>query len=155
MSTGHCFFKLNKCCHPSEIKNQWNTKPGERSRENFISSRVQKSALPSQHNKSCFCPSSEDYENMFQRSYFFAALTCKIFSTTEEDFRVSARPCNAFCLYILCYLQHSLGSAGREGTKIKIDKGWLSLKVRPLTFLYTVFGRKDTPFVYLPFTNGP
>ena len=53
------------------------------------------------HNKSCFCPSSE---NMFQRNCFFAALTCKIFSTTEENFRVSARPSNAFCLHILFYL---------------------------------------------------
>ena len=30
----------------------------------------------------------------------------------------------------------------------------LLLEVQPLTPLYTIFSRKDTPFVYLPLTNG-
>jgi len=36
----------------------------------------------------------------------------------------------------------------------KINKGRFCPEVRPLSFLYTIFGRKGTPFVYLPLTNG-
>ena len=60
-------------------------------------------ALPRLYDKSCFCPSSEDYENTFQRNCLFTALTREIFSTLKEKFRVSTRPCNALCIYILFY----------------------------------------------------
>ena len=45
-----------------------------------------------------------------------------------------------------------LAPRGR-GTE-KFNTGRLRPEVRPLTPLYTIFGRKDTPFVYLPLTNG-
>ena len=40
-------------------------------------------------------------------------------------------------------------------TKNLIYTRWLRPEVLPITILYTIFGRKDTPFVYLPLTNGP
>ena len=44
------------------------------------------------------------------------------------------------------------GGGGR-GVLKKINTGRLRQEVQPLTLLYTIFGRKDTPFVYLPLTN--
>ena len=38
--------------------------------------------------------------------------------------------------------------------KKKINKGRFRPEVRPLSFLYTIFGRNDTPFVYLLMTNS-
>ena len=46
------------------------------------------------------------------------------------------------------------GRPGGGGVLKKFNRGRLRPKVRPLTRLYTTFGRKDAPFVYLPLTNG-
>ena len=40
------------------------------------------------------------------------------------------------------------------GVTKRFHTGRLRPEVRLLTLLYTIFGRKDTPFVYLSFTNG-
>ena len=45
---------------------------------------------------------------MFQRSCWFTALTREIFSTLEENFRVSARQFNALCISIYCVLSIAL-----------------------------------------------
>ena len=87
MAIGHCFSKLNKYCHPSEIQmqkqvdrtgkkyiNYINTDEIQNQvslpHENFISSRVQEIALPRLHNKSRFCASSEEY-HFWQKRYPF------------------------------------------------------------------------------------
>ena len=49
----------------------------------------------------------------------------------------------------------SKGEKPRKGGVLKkFYTGRLRPEVRPRTLLYTIFGRKDTPFVYLPLTNG-
>ena len=44
------------------------------------------------------------------------------------------------------------GRGGGVPKKINTEK--LRPEVQPLTLLYNIFGRKDTPFVYVPLTNG-
>ena len=44
--------------------------------------------------------------------------------------------------------------APRERGTEKFNTGRPRPEIRSLTPLYTIFGRKDTPFVYLPLTNG-
>ena len=45
-------------------------------------------------------------------------------------------------------------AGGGGGTKKNLNPGRLRPEVRPLTILYTIFGRKGTPFVYLPLENN-
>ena len=86
---------------------RWNTLSAELYSKHFISSRVKNQRYHGDI-KSCLCPSSEDYKkNIFQRNCLFAALTREIFSTLEEKFRVSARPCNnSLCIYFLFCAKH-------------------------------------------------
>ena len=48
----------------------------------------------------------------------------------------------------------TLAGVGGMGVLKKINTGRLRPEVRPLTILYTIFGRKGTPFVYLPLKNN-
>ena len=120
-ATAHCFFfKLKKCCHLSETQihkkidrtgkkciyyRNTNKKPYQ------VSFRVKTCHLLQRYhgyltNLAFVRPVFEGLRNMFQRSCWFTALTRGIFSTLDENFRISTRLCNALCIYIVFYQSH-------------------------------------------------
>ena len=82
--------------------------PGELSRENMLSSHVKISPLLWLHNKSRLSHQKTIKVKWFGVSFvlkkYFTRLLCslvKYFSTLEEKFRISARPCNTLYLVSL------------------------------------------------------
>ena len=114
-SISHCFPKLDKCCHPSALQMQKSNRKEIRlfykHRTDEIPYHVSftpntwylhawKISVTIVTINLAFVLCCEDYKNMFQRNCLFAALTREIFSTLEEKFRVSARPCNILCIQL-------------------------------------------------------
>ena len=53
---------------------------------------------------------------------------------------------------VIYFMSAARGGGGAHSTKL--CTGRLHPELQPLTFLYTIFDRKDTPFVYLLLTNS-